>query len=298
MGIVTGSARGFGKEFAIRLLRRGAKVTISDVDESAGQESLKELQKTFGEQNVHFVKCDVTKEDDWKQLWSQTEEYFKSPASVLVNNAGVNPGHGWKLCLDIMLTGVAYGTYMALDKMEENGGRVINVASMAGLFTGLGKIEDCGYTMAKWGVVGLTRSFETCKPNPLQTHKVKSWALCPWFADTQLVRSSLPKDMTMNQFARKVKTRVLTVQEVGNGFEKALDLDNNGSIYTIFPDAPLLDFPNPNYCFLIPYVLIASLCEKMGLKMDVLTYKHLIPVAFLAFLLIYYVLGFICCLLF
>ena len=44
VAIVTGSAKGFGKEFAVRLLKNGAKVCVSDVDEQAGDETRKELQ--------------------------------------------------------------------------------------------------------------------------------------------------------------------------------------------------------------------------------------------------------------
>ena len=38
-----------------------------------------------------------------------------------------------------------------------DGGRVINIASMAGLVTGLGKFDDLGYTVSKWGTVSFTR---------------------------------------------------------------------------------------------------------------------------------------------
>ena len=54
--IITGSAKGLGKEFAQRLLKNGAKVCISDIDESQGAETLKELQKSYGKGNVAFVK--------------------------------------------------------------------------------------------------------------------------------------------------------------------------------------------------------------------------------------------------
>ena len=56
IAIVTGSARGFGKEFAIRLLGKGAKVCVSDVNETAGEETTKELQKQFGSENVTFYR--------------------------------------------------------------------------------------------------------------------------------------------------------------------------------------------------------------------------------------------------
>ena len=55
--LVTGAARGFGKEFAVRFLKAGAKgVCISDVNDQEGKETLKELQETFGNDKVIFVR--------------------------------------------------------------------------------------------------------------------------------------------------------------------------------------------------------------------------------------------------
>ena len=54
IAIVTGSAKGFGKEFAIRLLNKGARVCISDVNEAAAEETTKELESQYGANNVTF----------------------------------------------------------------------------------------------------------------------------------------------------------------------------------------------------------------------------------------------------
>lgn len=52
--IITGSAQGFGKEFAKRLLKKGAKVCLSDVNSELGEKTLEELGKIYGAQNVTF----------------------------------------------------------------------------------------------------------------------------------------------------------------------------------------------------------------------------------------------------
>ena len=54
LAIVTGSAKGFGKEFAIRLLENGARVCISDVNKDAGTQTTKDLETKYGSQNVTF----------------------------------------------------------------------------------------------------------------------------------------------------------------------------------------------------------------------------------------------------
>ena len=54
--IITGSAQGFGKEFAKRLLKQEAKVCLSDVNVQQGEKTLAEFQTHFGKTNVTFKK--------------------------------------------------------------------------------------------------------------------------------------------------------------------------------------------------------------------------------------------------
>ena len=53
---------------------------------------------------------------------------------------------------------------------------------------GLGDIRGVGYNISKWGNVAATRNFELAKPNPYDVEGIKAYALCPWFADTAMVR--------------------------------------------------------------------------------------------------------------
>ena len=65
-----------------------------------------------------FFSCDVANEDDWQKLWEHAESFFGEKVSILVNNAGVSPKQGWKTCIDVMLLGVGFGTYLAVGKMK------------------------------------------------------------------------------------------------------------------------------------------------------------------------------------
>ena len=52
-------------------------------------------------------------------------------------------------------------------------------------------VEESGYFMAKFGTVALTRGFaQRGREGPWRKHGVKAMALCPWFANTQLVRKT------------------------------------------------------------------------------------------------------------
>jgi len=295
IAIVTGSARGFGKEFAIRLLKNGAKVCISDVDETGGEETKKELSERYGSQNVTFSRCDVSKESDWEILWSHVEDTFDGKVQILVNNAGVNPVRGWKVCMDIMIYGVMMGSYMARDKMGAtkggNGGRVINIASMAGLLAGLGKFDDLGYTVSKWGAVSFTRSYAKCsKPKPWEDDKIKAYALCPWFANTELVKETIE----IGKLEKKVKFRALTVEEVGNAFDEALDADDNGGVFMVFPYVPIIKFPDLNQLFIIPVIAYAKLMSLCRPEWKRVNGVYGIPfLLFVMFFVLYFLLWFI-----
>ena len=266
--IITGSAQGFGLEFAHRILNHGGKVCISDINEELGTQSLKTLQETYGQDKVTFHKCDVTKKEDWQSLWIHTESYFGSQVTLLVNNAGIGPEFNWKLCLDIMLYGMAEGTFLAIEKMTTQrggkGGRIMNIASMAGLLEGMRNIEESGYTMAKWGIVALTRSFaQRGRNGPVKRDGIKAMALCPWFANTQLVRNST----SIEDLQSKTKFRCLTVAEVGDAFVEALKLDKSGACYTVFPDCPMVDYPNPNFQILFSMLIFGrKILQPLGIK--------------------------------
>eukprot|EP00095_Tigriopus_kingsejongensis_P001086 maker-scaffold193_size270907-snap-gene-0.11 protein:Tk01086 transcript:maker-scaffold193_size270907-snap-gene-0.11-mRNA-1 annotation:"15-hydroxyprostaglandin dehydrogenase" len=245
VAIVTGGSQGFGKEFTRQLLKHGAKVCLSDVNSDVGLATETEFKNEFGQENVCFVKADVTSDEDWTNLWNKTEEKLGA-VSILVNNAGVGPKLGWEKNVDIMLKGVAKGTFLGLERMGKNmSGRIINVASIAGISSGLdSKFDTCGYLMAKHAVIALTRNFTVAKPTPFQQYGVKSYALCPWFANTQLVRSSIGNDLS--KLERATRSRVLTPEEVGETLITVLEKDKNGACYLVFPDIPLVDFPNCN----------------------------------------------------
>lgn len=111
---------------------------------------------------------------------------------------------------------------------------------MAGIATGLGTIQDVGYTSSKHGVVALTRSFATSKPNVELSEGVKCYAICPFFADTALVKEST----NISDLERRIKGRVLTVTEVGHAFEKSLEIDTNGAAWVVYPDCPPFIMPD------------------------------------------------------
>ena len=133
VAIITGSAQGLGKAFAARLLEVGVKVCISDVNKDKGEAALKELKERFGEDKVCFVPCDVTKDEEFRNLFDKAEKYFNVGCiDILANNAGINTNYGWRKCMEVNIMAVMNGTEIAMERMKKAAkpGQIINTASL------------------------------------------------------------------------------------------------------------------------------------------------------------------------
>uniref|UniRef100_H3B4C8 15-hydroxyprostaglandin dehydrogenase [NAD(+)] n=1 Tax=Latimeria chalumnae TaxID=7897 RepID=H3B4C8_LATCH len=66
VALVTGAAQGIGRAFAEELLRRGAKVSLLDVNQAAGEDCKSCLDKEFDPKWTRFIQCDVTSQEQLK----------------------------------------------------------------------------------------------------------------------------------------------------------------------------------------------------------------------------------------
>src|SRR4051794_16448269 len=109
VAIITGSARGIGFEIGRIFAENGAKVVLSDVNQSAVEESSLALRNEGFD--VIGVKADVTSEDEIIQLIEQTKQKF-GRIDIFINNAGLQhvspieefPTEKFELMIKIMLT--------------------------------------------------------------------------------------------------------------------------------------------------------------------------------------------------
>lgn len=158
VAVITGGAGGMGKMHAEFFIREGAKVVIADLESSDGKTYADEL----GDQAL-FVSLDVTKEEDWKNVMSQTEEKF-GPVSILVNNAGIVIQNSientsleeYRKTIYINQDGVFLGMKHVLPSMKKaKGGSIINISSIAGI---VGGANNMAYTASKFAVRGMTKA--------------------------------------------------------------------------------------------------------------------------------------------
>lgn len=267
--IVTGSAMGLGKAFAEVLLKEGAKVCISDVNEDIGNKTKEEFEETYGKKNVTFVKCDVTREEQLKNLYDNCEAYFDEKVDIFCGNAGIAPykAEDWKKTMDIDIIAVMSGTELALERMSiENGGRgglIVNTASAAGLTHGVVFDRDSySYPVAKHGVVALTRALGS--KAVFSKTGVKVQCICPTFADTAILT---PIPDSGRDKIRKLTT-LMTPEYVAEAFLLLIKECGNGAAIAVAPNVKPFLYPDNSFItfFFYANLLIKLLQQVVGGK--------------------------------
>lgn len=190
VALVTGSARGIGREIVRTLASEGASVVIADLDAEGAQILAAELLGAG--QEAIAVECDVASEEAVREAIGAAVRAWGS-LDVLVNNAGLQhvapveefPTAMFERMIRVMLVGPFLAIKHAAPLMKASGwGRIISIASINGLVGFAGK---AAYNSAKHGVIGLTRVTAL----ELAAHGVTVNALCPGYVDTPLVRNQL-----------------------------------------------------------------------------------------------------------
>ena len=159
VAIVTGAARGIGRQVSLALAQRGYRIAANDLEAPEG--TLEELRSAGSE--ALSVPGDVSDEAAVRAMVGAVLGEF-GRVDVLVNNAGISaivPAEettlaDWNRTLAVNLTGPflmcrEFGKVM----LERGSGNIVNVSSVAGL---LGISDRAAYNASKHGVIGLTRT--------------------------------------------------------------------------------------------------------------------------------------------
>ena len=285
--IITGSAAGLGKAYAEILLENGARVCISDINDANGKETLVEFSKKFGKDHVHFVPCDVTKQDEFVNLFDETEKYFKSQVEMLVNNAGINPLLGWRKCMDVNIIGVMIGTEIATERMSKSSlkGTVINCASLAGCVTGTTGLSNgaASYYASKHACVSLSRDSAT----DYNKNGVVTKCLCPAYANTAIIK--LDDQERQARFNKEInELGILEPREVAEGFYKLVNQCENGSVMAVVKGYPVFLIPDYGKTMVLGIGLISTIVGKLsGIEVVKPAHQLLCFLAFMILLLLF-----------
>jgi NAD(P)-dependent dehydrogenase (short-subunit alcohol dehydrogenase family) len=188
--VVTGAGRGIGLAIAAALAAAGARVTLMGRDRARLEAAAASLAGSAA------VAVDVTDEASVKAAFAAARER-SGAIGILVNNAGQAESApfgktdlaAFQRMIAVNLTGTFLCTREALpDMLAARAGRIVNVASTAGL---IGYAYVSAYCAAKHGVVGLTRALalETAKRG------VTVNAVCPGYTETDIVRDAVANIM-------------------------------------------------------------------------------------------------------
>ena len=187
VALITGGAQGLGKEMAKSMIKEGARVIISDINEDV-------LQKTAEEISCDHLVLDVTNKDQWQQVITKIKDDVGS-LNIPVNNAGMGGGGDvestdielWDLVHKVNLDSVFLGCKFAIPLMRDSGnGSIINISSMSGI---VASHNTSAYNSSKAAVRHLSKSIALhCAKS---TNLVRCNSLHPVFTRTAMVQSMI-----------------------------------------------------------------------------------------------------------
>lgn len=188
VAIVTGSGRGIGAATAQRLAEEGAKVTVTDINAEACENTVAAIRAAGGE--AIAIPCDITQRKSVEDMVQKTVDAF-GRLDILVNNAGVirdNLVHkmtddDWDTVMNVHLKGAFYASQAAQRFMvPQRYGKIINFSSTSAL----GNRGQLNYATAKAGIQGFTKTLAI----ELGKFNINVNAVAPGFIETDMTRAT------------------------------------------------------------------------------------------------------------
>jgi len=191
VALVTGAGSGIGKACAVAFAREGAKVVVSDVVSTGGEETVRMIREIGGE--AHFVRCDVSRSPEVEALVDAAVRAF-GRLDCACNNAGIGgaqtptaeyPEEIWSRVLSVNLTGVWLCMKYEIPQMLSGGrgGAIVNMSSILGT---VGFENSSAYVAAKHGIIGLSRTAAL----EYAAQGIRVNAVCPGFIRTPILEQA------------------------------------------------------------------------------------------------------------
>ncbi|MBI4285452.1 MAG: 3-oxoacyl-[acyl-carrier-protein] reductase [Chloroflexi bacterium] len=215
VSLVTGASRGLGRAIAVKLAISGSKVAINYVaNDAEASKVAREIEQQGGE--VMLCKASVADAAAVKTMVRQIVAKW-GQIDILVNNAGIvrdnlmlrMPDEAWDEVINTNLRGAYLCTkYVLRSMMDQSGGRIINIASLAGL---VGNIGQANYAAAKGGLLAFTKSVA----KEVGSRGITVNAIAPGFIVTDMT-DKLPQEAKDTILARIAVKRFGTPEDVAD----------------------------------------------------------------------------------
>lgn len=215
--VVTGAGSGIGRETALQFAAAGASVLVADIDSESVTATRDAITEAGG--TAYAVTADVS-DNAAVEAMIQTALVEFGSIDIAINNAGISGAHGLGIheysedSFDSVMAINVKGVWLCLKHevpalLQNGGGSIVNVASVAGL---IGVPGNAAYAASKHAVVGMTKSvaLETAKLG------VRVNAVCPSFIDTPMVGNITQTDPNLEKRITRASPmrRLGTVEEV------------------------------------------------------------------------------------
>ena len=226
VALITGAAKGIGKQIALTLAQNGYDVAINYRTEN---EELENLKKQIEENNVKclLVKGDVSNYEDCESFVKETVDNLGS-IDVLVNNAGITKDmllmrmkkEDFEQVIDINLVGTFNVTKNVIPyMMKARSGNIVNISSVVGIS---GNAGQTNYSASKAGIIGFTKSLA----KEVASRNIRVNAVAPGFIQTNM--TAVLKDETKEEIAKSIPLkRMGNPEDVANAIKFLVSDDSS-----------------------------------------------------------------------
>jgi len=218
--IITGGSKGIGEGCVRVFAEAGSKVVFCSRGKDAGEAMAKEVNKK-GPGEAHFIACDVSKEDQVKNLIDATVAKY-GRIDCLINNAGWHPPHkpiddfsieDFRSLLDLNLVSIFAACKFALPHLRKTKGNIINMSSLVAI---IGQAGAATYVATKGGITSLSKALAVDEA----AHGVRVNSVSPGNVYTPLWQEAIdaspdPKKCRADGDAAQLLGRMGTLEETG-----------------------------------------------------------------------------------
>lgn len=214
VSLITGGARGIGREIALAFAKEGSDIVICDVNQESLDATKKEIE-ALGRRVETFI-VDVTSLLQVEEMVNKTLDKFQK-IDILINNAGITRDalivrmseQEFDSVIAVNLKGT-FNCTKAVSKvmMKQRYGKIVSIASIIGI---IGNAGQANYAASKAGIIGITKSVA----KELASRNVNVNAIAPGFIETDMT-AKLPENIKAQMSALIPLNRFGQASDVAN----------------------------------------------------------------------------------